>query len=75
MKVNNNNWIISLFLPVTNFITILFNPNRKNFKIIFILFFIFLGLGTIIDFNGYNDISRYVIKFIEASSLESISLK
>ena len=75
MKVNNNNWIISLFLPVTNFITILFNPNRKNFKIIFILFFIFLGLGAIIDFNGYNDISRYVIKFIEASSLESISLK
>lgn len=75
MKVNNNNWIISLFLPVTNFITILFNPNRKNFKIIFILFFIFLGLGIIIDFNGSSDIYRYVIKFIEASSLESISFK
>ena len=38
------------------------------------LFFIFLGLGAVINSNS-NDIYGYVIKFIEANSLESISFK
>lgn len=76
MKVNNYNWIISLFLPVTNFITILFNPNRKDFKVVFIMFLIFIGLGVYVNYyNGGNDLTRYVEEFNRAHSIKSMNFK
>ncbi|MBR5147123.1 MAG: EpsG family protein [Bacteroidales bacterium] len=76
MKVNNTNWIISLFLPVTNFITILFNPKRRDFKIAFIMFFIFIALGIYVIYeNGGNDLTRYVEEFNKAHSIDSMSFK
>lgn len=73
MKAKNNSWILSLFLPITGFINILLHPNKKNFKIIFIIFFLFIGLGLCIDKNDSSDLSRYVQSFNEASAIESIS--
>lgn len=74
MKTNNHNWIISLFLPITNFITLLLNPKRKDFNIVFIIFFIFIGLGLYVTYeNGGNDLTRYVEEFNKTHSIESMS--
>lgn len=74
MKTNNHNWIISLFLPITNFITLLLNPKRKDFNIVFIIFFIFIGLGLYVTYeNGGSDLTRYVEEFNKAHSIKSMS--
>lgn len=74
MRTNNNNWIISLFLPITNFITLILNPKRKDFNVVFIIFFIFIGLCLHVSYeNGGNDLTRYVEEFNKAHSIESMS--
>ena len=76
MKTNNTNWIISLFLPITNFITLLLNPKRKDFNVVFIIFFIFLGLGLYVTYeNGGSDLTRYVEEFKKAHSIDSMNFK
>lgn len=72
MNKNNNRiggWLAGLFFPVVSFIYALFHPNNKNFKLLFVLFFTFIGLAVFYK-GDEADITRSVVDFIDASKIK-----
>lgn len=74
MSKNNNRiggWLTGLFFPVASFIYALFHPNNKNFKLLFVLFFTFIGLAIFYEGNEA-DITRSVVDFYDAYTNQDV---
>lgn len=64
--------ILTLIFPISSFINALRNPKSNYFKIVFILFYTFIGLAFFYSGTGA-DISRYLDDFHSVASMKSIS--
>ena len=73
MVNNNKNYglLAGLFLPIIGFIYALFHPNNKSFKLLFVLFFTFVGLAFF--YMEGTDASRYVDAFLLVAAKRDIS--
>ena len=64
-------WFAGLFFPVIGFTYALFHPTSKNYKILFVLFFAFLGIAFF--FSGETaDSFRYVLEFYNVRAMKGI---
>lgn len=64
-------WFAGLFFPVIGFIYALFHPTSKNYKILFALFFAFLGMAFLIS-SETADSFRYILEFYSARAMKGI---
>lgn len=74
MNTNNNRTgglLAGLIFPVVSFIYALFHPNNKNFKLLFVLFFTFIGLAIFYKGNEA-DITRSVVDFYDAYTNQDV---
>ena len=64
-------WFAGLFFPIIGFIYALFHPTSKNYKVLFVLFFNFLGIAFF--FSGETaDSFRYVLEFYNVRAMKGI---
>ncbi len=61
-----------LFLPVASFSYVLFHPEKKYFKMLFVMFFAFVGLAFCVNMEGTSDVSRYVWGFEQLHSIRKV---
>lgn len=65
-------WFTGLFFPVIGFIYALFHPTSKNYKVLFVLFFTFLGIAFTFTEASSGDVVRYVMNFYAARTMRGI---
>lgn len=64
-------WFAGLLFPVVGFTYALFHPTNKNYKILFVLFFTFLGIAFF--FSGETaDSFKYVMEFYNVRAMKGI---
>lgn len=64
-------WFAGLLFPITGFIYALFHPNSKNYKILFVLFFTFLGIAFFLRERSA-DVISYVMEFYKARAMKGV---
>lgn len=65
-------WFTGLSFPILGFVYALFHPTSKQYKVLFVLFFTFLGIAfTIIGESGA-DVTRYVWEFYQARAKKDL---
>lgn len=74
MRLKNNKsfaFVSGLCLPVASFIYVLLHPKSKSFKMLFVMFFTFVGLAFY--YSGFGaDVTRYVADFEYLHLMEKI---
>ena len=58
-------WLISFLFPISSFIFILFHPENRKYKFVFVLFFTFVGIAFLHIGNGA-DVDRYILDLKQA---------
>ena len=65
-------WFAGLFFPIIGFIYALFHPTSKNYKVLFVLLFTFLGIAFTFTEASSGDAVRYVMNFYAARTMRGI---
>lgn len=66
-------WFTGLLFPIIGFIYALFHPTSKQYKVLFVLFFTFLGIAFAIIGESGADAARYVLEFYKARAIKGIN--
>lgn len=74
MTSNNKGgaFIAALTFPISSFIYILLHPDSKSFKLIFVMFFAFVGGAVCLGSMGGADVAAYVTYFRTACNMQNV---
>ena len=74
MTVKNdkvNTWFAGLLFPVASFVYALSHPWYKNYRVLYVLFFTFVGLAFFYSGDSA-DITRYINEFEDAFAMKGV---
>ena len=68
-------FLAGLTFPISSFVYALWHPDSKSFKLLFVMYFTFIGMAYCMGTLEHADIYRYSVVFYQASLLKDVGFR